>query len=65
MAGDDEGSQADHVDFGAFVRVMRAEEEVDAAIMVALVDAHGDLAVFELAMRSEHVKLGEEVFRWG
>lgn len=65
MAGDDEGGQADHVDLWAFARVMRAEEEVDAAIMVALVDADGDLAVFELALKSEQLILGERVFPCG
>lgn len=41
------------------MRLLRAEEEVDAAIMVALVDADGDLAVFEFTLMGEHVDLGE------
>ena len=65
MAGDGERGQADDVDLWAFVRVMRTEEEVDAAIMVALVDADGDLAVFEFALESEHLKLGEWVCHVG
>ena len=57
MAGDNEGSQADDVDLGAFVRMVRAKEEVDAAITVALVDADGDFAVFEFTVMSERGEL--------
>ena len=62
VAGDDEGSQADDVNLGAFVWMMRAEEEVNAAIMVALVNADGDFAVLEFTLTGEHVEIGERSF---